>query len=153
MTIVAVWFLVFVHFFDWMIYGQSKFTLVKAADKIKGKSRLFPVNEATLCGAQDINTKVKIKFDDSYFVVDTIRASYGSQNTLCLPMCLETNSVVNDITSSKKLTRSLQLGYSYVLLEQPHKQAYNISDSRLVVKLYSHNHLSLFQLNHSLLEP
>ena len=83
-------------------------------------------------GAQDLNTRVKIRFDDSYFVVDTNYVCVDSQNISRRPLCLEADNLVNEITSSKKLTRSIQLGNSNVLLERPYGQTNNIGANRLV---------------------
>ena len=132
LTILATAFLFFVYFFDWIIYGQSKFTLVKMEHKTECKSRSLPITGATMCGAQDLNTRVKIRFDDSYFVVDTNGVCVDSQSTRRRPLCLETDNLVNEITSSKKLTRSIQLGNSNVLLERPYGQTNNIGANRLV---------------------
>ena len=83
-----------------MIYGQCKFTLIKEANKVESKSRLFPGNEATLCGAQDLNTRVKMKLDDSFFVVDTTQTDSWS-------LCLDTKNFVNETTSSKITLQSI----------------------------------------------
>ena len=131
MTIVAVGFLFFVYFFDWIIYGGSKFTLVKAAEKVKCKSRSLPINGATVCGAQDLNMRIKIKLDDSCFIVDTTYASSDTQNLRCRPLCLETDNCVAEITSSKKMTRTIQLGSSNVLLERPYENS-SVPADRLV---------------------
>ena len=123
MTIVAVVFLLFVYFFDWTIHGQSKFTLTKGANKAESTSRLLPGNEATLCGAQDLNTRLKLRFDDSYFVVDTTQTNFWS-------LCLDKKNFVNDSTSSKITFHSLQLGNSNVLLKRPIKQSVQNEDQR-----------------------
>ena len=114
-----------------MIYGRSKFTLVNGATKTKCKSRPLPGNEATMCGSQDLNSRVKIKLEDSYFVVETSQTSNNAQCTNCRPYCLETN-IVNHIADSKKSTDSIQLGYSNVLLERSNVQTLNVSENRLV---------------------
>ena len=135
MTIVATGFLFFVYFFDWIIYGRSKFTLVREENKTKCKSRSFPVTKATIYGAQDLNRRVKVKLDDSYFVVDT---TYGPNDAPCTrlqctrPLCLETNNFVTDITSSKKFACLIQLGVSSVLLERPYGQSVSVPTNRIV---------------------
>ena len=129
LTVVATVFLFFVYFFDWIIYGRSQFTLVGAENKTKCKSRPLPIDEATRCGAQDLNLRVKIKLDDSYFVVDTPHPSVDAR---CRSLCLEPHNLVAEITDSKKITRSIQLGGCKVLLERPLKQSSNNSNNRLV---------------------
>ena len=129
MTIIATGFLFFVYYFDWIIYGESKFTLIKTAEKTECKSRSLPINKMTLCGAQDINTKVKIKLDDSYFIVDTNHATQCIRSPI---VCLETRNVVTEIVSSKKRTHSIQLGNSSVLLERPYEQSVSVPTNRLV---------------------
>ena len=115
-----------------MIYGQSKFTLVKVAEKTECKSRSLPINNMTICGAQDLNTRVKVKLDDSYFIVDTSHATYDAQRTHSPFLCLETKNIVTEIISSKKMARSIQLGNSSVLLERPYGQSLEIPTERLV---------------------
>ena len=132
MTIVAVGFLFFVYFFDWIVYGRSKFTLVKVPNKIKCKSRSLPTNEATVCGAQDLNTRVQFQFDDSFFVVDTTHAFNDSQSTSARFLCLKMNKSFHDIRTPEKLTRSIQLGDSNVLLERPHGQSFDAPGNRLL---------------------
>ena len=132
MTIVAVGFLFFVYFFDWMIYGESKFTLIKTAEKTECKSRSLPINKMTMCGALDLNTKVKIKFDDSYFIVNTSHATEDAQRTRSPFLCLETKNVVTEIISSRKMARTIQLGSSSVLLERPYEQSLKSPTNRLV---------------------
>ena len=126
LTVVATVFLFFVFFFDWIIYGRSQFTLVGAENKTECKSRPLPIDEATRCGAQDLNSRVKLKFDDSYFVVET------TDNVRCRSLCLEPHNLAAEITDSKKLTRSIQLGECKVLLERPLKQSSNNTNNRLV---------------------
>ena len=138
MTIVATVFLFFVYFFDWFIYGQSKFTLVKSEHKTECKSRSLPITGAMICGAQDLNSRVKVKFDDTFFVVDTNRASDDAQSTHFRPLCLETSNFVSGFTSSKKMTRSIRLGESNMLLERPYGQSLNVSANRLVVERRYH---------------
>ena len=132
MTVVASGFLFFVYYFDWMIYGESKFTLVKTAEKTECKSRSLSINKMTMCGAQDINTRVKIKLDDSYFIVDTNHATNDAQCTRSSFLCLETRNVVTEIISSKKMAHSIQLGNSSVLLERPYGQSISTPTDRLV---------------------
>ena len=83
-----------------------------------------------MCGAQDLNTRVKVKLDDTYFVVDT--GTQNSQDTRCRPLCLDTNNFVTDITSSRKMIRSIQLGTGNVLLERPYGQSLGVPVNRLV---------------------
>ena len=123
MTIVATGFLFFVYFFDWIIYGRSQFTLIREENKTECKSRSLPVTKATTCGAQDLNRRVKVKLDDSYFIVDSTYGSNDAPRTHCPPMCLETNNTVTEITSSKNLACSIKLGSSSVLLERPYEQS------------------------------
>ena len=132
MTIVATGFLFFVYYFDWIIYGESKFTLIKTAEKTECKSRSLPINKMTMCGVQDINTRVKIKLDDSYFIVDTNHATYDAQRTRSPFVCLETRNDVTEFISSKKMTHSIQLGNSSVLLERPYGQSISTPIDRLV---------------------
>ena len=132
MTIVAIGFLFFVYFFDWIIYGRSQFTLVSEENKIECKSRSLPVTKATICGAQDLNRRVKVKLDDSYFVVDTTYGPNDAPSTHCRPTCLETNNFVTKIISSKKLACSIKLGSSCVLLERPYGQSVSVQTNRLV---------------------
>ena len=132
MTIVAIGFLFFVYFFDWIIYGRSQFTLVSEENKIECKSRSLPVTKATICGAQDLNRRVKVKLDDSYFIVDTTYGSNDAPSTRCRPLCLETNNFVTEITSFKNLACSIQLGVSSVLLERPYGQSVSVPTNRLV---------------------
>ena len=115
-----------------MIYGQSQFTLVREANKTKCKSRLLPDNEATTCGAQDLNSRVKIKLEDSYFVVDTTQTFNEANIGRFRPYCLETNRIVYNETDSKKSTSSIQLGDSNLLLERPYGQSFIIPENRLV---------------------
>ena len=129
MTIIATGFLFFVYYFDWIIYGESKFTLIKTAEKTECKSRSLPINKMTLCGAQDINTKVKIKLDDSYFIVDTNHATQCIRSPI---VCLETRNVVTEIVSSKKMTHSIQIGSSNVLVERPYGKSISVPVNRLV---------------------
>ena len=129
LTVVATVFLFFVYFFDWIIYGRSQFTLVGAENKTECKSRPLPIDEATRCGAQDLNSRVKLKFDDSYFVVDT---THPSDDARCRSLCLEPHNLAAEITDSKKLTHSIQLGECKVLLERPLKQSSNNTNNRLV---------------------
>ena len=129
MTIIATGFLFFVYYFDWIIYGESKFTLIKTAEKTECKSRSLPINKMTMCGAQDLNTRVKIKLDDSYFIVDTNHATQCIRSPI---VCLETRNVVTEIVSSKKMTHSIQLGNSSVLLERPYGQSLSTPTDRLV---------------------
>ena len=135
MTIIAIGFLFFVYFFDWIIYGRSQFTLVSEENKTECKSRSLPVTKATTCGAQDLNRRVKVKLDDSYFVVDT---TYGPNDAPCTrlqctrPLCLETKNIVTEITSSEKLACSIKLGSSCVLLERPYGQPISTQIDRLV---------------------
>ena len=132
MTIIATGFLFFVYYFDWMIYGESKFTLIKTAEKTECKSRSLPINKMTISRAQDINTRVKIKLDDSYFIVDTSHSKNDAQCTRSPFLCLETRNVVTEIISSKKVARSIQLGNSSVLLERPYGQSLSTPIDRLV---------------------
>ena len=132
MTIIATGFLFFVYYFDWIIYGESKFTLIKTAEKTECKSRSLPINKMTMCGAQDLNTRVKIKLDDSYFIVDTSHSKNDAQCTRSPFLCLETRNVVTEIISSKKMTHSIQLGNSSVLLERPYGQSVSVPTNRLV---------------------
>lgn len=136
MTVVAAGFLYFVYYFDWMIYGRSKFTLVKKADKTECKSRPIPVNESTVCGAQDLNSRVKVKLDDSYFVLDFKSFSYDAQNTRCRALCLETNNFVHEFTSSNKLTRSIRLGDTNILIERSRGRSFKELYNRLVFLFY-----------------
>ena len=129
MTIIATGFLFFVYYFDWIIYGESKFTLIKTAEKTECKSRSLPINKMTMCGAQDLNTRVKIKLDDSYFIVDTNHATQCIRSPI---VCLETRNVVTEIVSSKKRKHSIQLGNSSVLLERPYGQSVSVPTNRLV---------------------
>ena len=94
MTTVATLFLFFVYFFDWIIYGRSQFTLVGAENKTECKSRPLPIDEATRCGAQDLNSRVKLKFDYSYFVVET------TDNARCRSLCLEPHNLVAEISQT-----------------------------------------------------
>ena len=118
-----------------MIYGQSKFTLVKQATKQKGESRLLPVNEQTTCGAQDINTRTKIKVEDSCFVVKIRSTTDEAHYKLCATLCLEPSGelvwVTNKMSSDKSLC-SMKLGDNHVLLEQPNTQPRVVPDHRLV---------------------
>ena len=132
MTIIATGFLFFVYYFDWIIYGESKFTLIKTAEKTECKSRSLPINKMTISGAQDINTRVKIKLDDSYFIVDTSHSKNDAQCTRSPFLCLETRNVVTEIISSKKMTHSIQLGNSSVLLERPYGQSLSTPTDRPV---------------------
>ena len=132
MTIVAIGFLFFVYFFDWIIYGRSQFTLVSEENKIECKSRSLPVTKAIICGAQDLNRRVKVKFDDSYFIVDTTYGFKDAPSIKCRPLCLETNNTVTEIISSKNLACSIQLGVSSVLLERPYGQSVSVPINRLV---------------------
>ena len=132
MTIVATGFLFFVYFFDWIIYGQNKFTLVQTAEKKECKSRSLPVTRATFCSAQDLNTRVKFKVDDSYFVVDTTYSTSDTSSTHCQPLCLETENIVTEVISSRKMIRSIQLGRSNVLLERPYGESIRVPPNRLV---------------------
>ena len=132
MTIIATGFLFFVYYFDWIIYGESKFTLIKTAEKTECKSRSLSINKITMCGAQDLNTRVKIKVDDSYFIVDTSHSKNDAQCTRSPFLCLETRNVVTEIISSKKMTHSIQLGNSSVLLERPYGQSLSTPTDRLV---------------------
>ena len=132
MTIVATGFLFFVYYFDWIIYGHSKFTLIKTAEKTECKSRSLPIKKMTISGAQDINTKIKIKLDDSCFIVDTSHSKNDAQCTSSSLLCLETRNIVTEVISSKKLTRSIQLGNSSVLLERSYGQSLKIPTDRLV---------------------
>ena len=136
MTTVATLFLFFVYFFDWVIYGHSKFTLVKTAEKTKCKSRSVPINDITKCGAQDINTRVKIKLDSSYFIVDTSHSTNDTQCTRSSFLCLETKQNVTEVITSKKLARSIQLGNSSILFERPYEQPLNASVNRLVASRF-----------------
>ena len=86
----------------------------------------------TMCGVQDLNTRVKIKLDDSYFIVDTNHANNDAQRTPFPLLCLETKNIVTEIISSKKMARSIQLGNSSVLLERPYGQSLKIPTDRLV---------------------
>ena len=115
-----------------MIYGGHQFTLIKTENKTKYKPRMIPLDENTLCGAQDLNSRVKIKFDDSYLVVDTFQSSCVAQNRRWRSVCLETNSFVADITDSKKSIRFIRLGDNNVLLEQPQTHSSNVTSFRLV---------------------
>ena len=132
MTIIATGFLFFVYYFDWIIYGESKFTLIKTAEKTECKSRSLPINKMTMCGAQDLNTRVKIKLDDSYFIVDTSHSKNDAQCTRSQFLCLETRNIVTEFISSKKVVRSIQLGNSSVLLERPYGQSLSTPIDRLV---------------------
>ena len=132
MTIVAIGFLFYVYFFDLIIYGRSQFTLVSEENKIECKSRSLPVAKATICGAQDLNRRVKIKLDDSFFIVNTTYGSNDAPSIKCRPLCLETNNFVTEITSSKNLACSIQLGVSSVLLERPYGQSISTPIDRLV---------------------
>ena len=133
MTTVATLFLFFVYFFDWVINGQSKFTLVKTAEKTKCKSRSVPINDITKCGAQDINTRVKIKLDSSYFIVDTNHSTNETEGTRSPFLCLETdNFEISPEVSSTKMARSIQLGSSSVLLERPCGEPLSVPTNRLV---------------------
>ena len=129
MTIVATGFLFFVYYFDWIIYGESKFTLIKTAEKTEFRTRSLPINKMTMCGAQDLNTRVKITFDDSYFVVDT---SSDAQSPRCRPACLERDNFITESTSSKKMTHSIQIGSSNVLVERPYGKSISVPVNRLV---------------------
>ena len=131
-------FLFFVYFFDWFIYGQSKFTLVETENKTECKSRSLPITEVKMCGAQDLNSRIKVKFDDTYFVVDTNRASDDAQSTHFRPLCLETDNLITEVISSNKITRSIRLGESNMLLERPYGQSLNVSANRLVVERRYH---------------
>ena len=82
-----------------------------------------------MCGAQDLNTRVKIKLDDSYFIVDTNHATQCIRSPI---VCLETRNVVTEIVSSKKMTHSIQLGSSCVLLERPYGQLLSTPTDRPV---------------------
>ena len=132
MTIIATGFLFFAYYFDWIIYGESKFTLIKTAEKTECKSRSLPINKMTMCGAQDLNTRVKIKLDDSYFIVDTSHSKNDAQCTRSPFLCLETRNVVTEVISSKKMTDSIQLGNSSVLLERPYGQSISTPTDRPV---------------------
>ena len=99
LTIVATGFLFFVYYFDWMIYGESKFTLIKTAEKTECKSRSLPINKMTISGAQDLNTRVKIKVDDSYFIVDTSHSKNDAQCTRSPFLCVETRNVFTERVS------------------------------------------------------
>ena len=152
LTVVATVFLFFVYFFDWIIYGRSQFTLVGAENKTECKSRPLPIDEATRCGAEDLNSRVKIKLDDSYFVVDT---THPSGDTRCRSLCFEPHNLVAEITDSKKLTRSIQLGDCKVLLERPLKQSPSNSNNRLVyLETITYNliiYKTVFQFNHMII--
>ena len=115
-----------------MIYGENKFSLVKTEEKTKCKSRSLLINKMTMCGALDLNTKVKIKFDDSYFIVDTSYATEDAQRKRSPFVCLETKNVVTKIISSRKMARTIQLGSSSVLLERPYEQSLKSPTNRLV---------------------
>ena len=132
LTIVATGFLFFVYYFDWIIYGHSKFTLIKTTEKTECKSRSLPINKMTMCGAQDINTKVKIKLDDSYFIVDTNHATNDAQCTRSPFLCLETKNIVTELISSRKMSLSIKLGNSSVLLERPYGQSLSTPTDRPV---------------------
>lgn len=123
-------FLFFVYFFDWIIYGQSKFTLVSEPVKKKGESRPIPADEQTMCGAQDLNKRIKVKLDDSYLVVDTTAITYETHSELSSTLCLEACSklVLENNTSSEKSIRSIRLGQKCILLERPSTQLPTISD-------------------------
>ena len=86
----------------------------------------------TISGAQDINTKIKIKLDDSCFIVDTSHSKNDAQCTSSSLLCLETRNIVTEVISSKKMARSIQLGNSSVLLERPYGQSLKIPTDRLV---------------------
>ena len=85
-----------------------------------------------MCGAQDLNTRVKVKLDDTYFVVDTTYGTQNAQDTRCRPLCLVTDNFVTDITSTRKMIRSIQLGTGNVLLERPYGQSSGVPVNRLV---------------------
>ena len=110
-----------------MIYGQSMFTLVKSAKKTKWTSRPLPVNDVTKCGSQDLNSRVKIKFDDSYFIIDT------SYNTACRLLCFDTDSIDYNTVDLTKVASLIQLGDSKVYLERPNGQSLSAPVKRLVV--------------------
>ena len=125
----ATLFLFFVYYFDWMIYGQHKFTLISEEIKTKCKSRTIPINERTVCGAQDLNTRIKIKLDDSYLVVDT---TADDKNRI---LCLEPNVelvAIEHTRSTNKTIRSIRLGDNYVILERPYGNARNVANYRMV---------------------
>ena len=129
LTIVATVFLFFVYYFDWMIHGHHKFTVISEEIKTKCKSRTIPINERTVCGAQDLNTKIKIKLDDSYLVVDT---TADDKNRI---LCLEPNVqlvAIEHTRSTNKTTRSIRLGDNYVILERPYGNARNVANYRMV---------------------
>lgn len=119
-----------------MVYGKNKFTLVKTAEKTQCKSRSLPINEVTMCGAQDLNTRVKVKLADSYFVVDTTYATDDAQSTHSWPLCLGVDNFVRETISSNKMTRSIQLGNRSILLERPYEQPLIASVNRLVASRF-----------------
>ena len=133
MTIIAVGFLLFIYFFDWVIYGRAKFTLVHETTKTKSKSRPLPINEHMTCGTQDINDRTKVRLDDANFIVDIMSVSAETQNnirrTLCLGLCVEPVTIGN--TSSTKSIHSIKLGEKSILLERPKPQPFSPPNYRL----------------------
>ena len=120
-----------------MIYGRSKFTLVKNISKQKGESRPIPVNEQTICGAKDINARTKIMLDDSYFVVEVTSINDEIRSKLRSTLCLEpSDELVSDANPSlDKSVHSISLGGKCTLLERPAAQLRNVPRPRLVLTI------------------
>lgn len=131
--------LFFVFFFDWITFGRNKFTLINDATKTKCCSKaMLTSNDATKCGAQDLNSRIKVELGDSCLILDSNSFNIDLKRTLCL----DANKLVFGETSDKdnKFLLSVKFGKEHVLLKKPLERPANPKrvqkrSSQIIIKL------------------